>query len=621
MANKRFDQLTQKTTLHDEDYIAIADSEDLDGNSYPKSKHVLGSAIRKSIFFLSDYANESTPLATVNTTISTSSLDIVYLYIDDDNAENVTFSSKIVLVPAGGILSGTITADRIDQNTRIQIFNASSDVTLNYNDYVLPEWWGAKADGGSTDNTTSLDLIVAMMDAGQIPVRVDYGEGIYGFLTQPGQITTPAISITGQGKAITTFAFSTNSNLNFIDITASASTNDRVNLSDFRITGSGSGNKTYIKLTDMKMCTVLNIEINASGSTGTDIGMYLQGREATHIENVYINVKRPIYIGNDSAIGLDHFNFHNMYIISSSTTYSLIEIEDGINMSNVSFTGYQGWVGGNGAIYDNGGNTEWLNCAFYNIRWESAGLLIPTGSKRPCIKINAGDAKNLNFYNCYIAGVEADDGSATTCVYLRNVIKANFYGCFFNAPDVDSIWLDADNTCDDISGDIYTTQNAGDTNLGSYLMYALGVGPRQQSPNDSTSMFYITNTNFSRTNPYILINGVRMYTRTTEIADGSTIVLPGNPNEVYADGSPTMTQYQVFFDKGTGSAGGGTFAITTNTADAGSEKLSGTANITGGAGGAGVCGLYRSDGSTTVRLKNNMGETRKFTVIIHMHLE
>ena len=43
MANKRIDELTQKVTLHANDYLMIGDSEDLDGNGNPISKYILGS--------------------------------------------------------------------------------------------------------------------------------------------------------------------------------------------------------------------------------------------------------------------------------------------------------------------------------------------------------------------------------------------------------------------------------------------------------------------------------------------------------------------------------------------------------------------------------------------------
>ena len=623
MANKRFDQLTQKTTLHDEDYIAIADSEDLTGDNYPKSKYIKGSLIKNepyeaSIFFLSDYSSETNPLAYVNTRISSGSWDIVYLHIDADSSENVTFSSKITIVPAGGILSGTVVIDRVDQSCRIQIFNSSSDVTLNYNDYVLPEWWGAKPDNGVTNNTTSLNLITALMDVGKIPNTLFYGEGRYNFSTEPNQISVGNFNLIGAGVEHTNLDFVSDSDIIFIDIIPDAIIRERIIMRNFIITFGGSGNKTAIKLTEISRSHFENIEINIGGSTGNDIGLHLNKRDLSSFKEMFIYCVRPIYVTDT----LDHFNFHNLILCTPSTTYPCIEFDTGGGMSNCSFTGHQSWNGGNGGLYLNNSSNV-INTSFHNIRWESPNS-IPHATANACIHLETtGYIRSVNFYNCYIAAVDTDDDSPSTCVYLREANNVNFYGCTFASPNNGCYWLDADNTCNDIYSKSIIYQGVGEANLGSDLVFVSGVAANNVYPVSGQQEIHIMNhgSSFNRETAYSYLSGAKVAHYNVELADGAELDLIGHTSETYRPYAfnPTMTQYVVSFDSGTGSPGGGQFLISADTADWTADKISGSSNIVGSnTPSAGQMGIYKSNAVYKVRLKNNTGESRRVQVIAYM---
>ena len=60
MANKRIEELTQKGSLHNNDYLIIADSEDLDGNGNPVSKYILGSVLSSTTTLQESFDNGQT---------------------------------------------------------------------------------------------------------------------------------------------------------------------------------------------------------------------------------------------------------------------------------------------------------------------------------------------------------------------------------------------------------------------------------------------------------------------------------------------------------------------------------------------------------------------------------
>lgn len=148
-----------------------------------------------------------------------------------------------------------------------------------------------------------------------------------------------------------------------------------------------STDSTYVKIgidiIDASSVKIENVVIGGSitvggadyfsDSTKASIGIRTQGREFGLFDNVYVYADRPLVIADNpnSNLDCDHYNFHDMYL-GASDENPVVEVLDGVNLSNVSFTGAQPWVGGTHGFYwaDTTGSQVSNNILLENIRWE-----------------------------------------------------------------------------------------------------------------------------------------------------------------------------------------------------------------------------------------------------------
>lgn len=75
-------------------------------------------------------------------------------------------------------------------------------------------------------------------------------------------------------------------------------------------------------------------------SGATSIGIRTRGRECCGLKNLYIAADLPINIADNpsSTIDIDHFNFHNCILFANAQP--CIKVDSGVNLTQVSFTGY-----------------------------------------------------------------------------------------------------------------------------------------------------------------------------------------------------------------------------------------------------------------------------------------
>jgi hypothetical protein len=85
-----------------------------------------------------------------------------------------------------------------------------------------------------------------------------------------------------------------------------------------------------------------------------------------------IAADRPIVISDNpnSSIDIDHHSFRDLHL--SANRNPVIEIDSGINLTNVSFEGYQAWVGGtHGLLWDDrDASISSNNLSIRGVRWE-----------------------------------------------------------------------------------------------------------------------------------------------------------------------------------------------------------------------------------------------------------
>ncbi len=134
--------------------------------------------------------------------------------------------------------------------------------------------------------------------------------------------------------------------------------------------------KTAIGLKDTSNMIVKDLIIGPWTGNGDSIGLEVRGREAGLIQNLHIHADRPLVIGkNDSNPNndLDHFHFTDLYLlVSESVQEPCIYIQDGVDMQNIIFDGFQAWVLGSYGLYwkDTMTNSVSLAIAIKNVRTE-----------------------------------------------------------------------------------------------------------------------------------------------------------------------------------------------------------------------------------------------------------
>lgn len=220
-------------------------------------------------------------------------------------------------------------------------------------------------------------------------------------------------------------------------------------ISNLQLTGRGTGSKTGVQLLDTDGCTVENLFIYGEASTNkVGTGLEVQGRDIGNIRNLTINADKPIHIKDNpnSVIDIDHFHFSNIYLTVTDNTQYCVTIDDGVNLSNVIFDGYQAWVQGKGGLYWNDTTTTQVSydLILKNIRWEQA---TDDGSGWIIYINKNADLQQLYIENLY--GTETQDlTQSTNGIYLHNVLNVEIRNSLITAGQTGSsrTTLSLDNT-------------------------------------------------------------------------------------------------------------------------------------------------------------------------------
>lgn len=277
------------------------------------------------------------------------------------------------------------------------------------------------------------------------------------------------------------------------------------------------------------------------------IFLNIKGREAGRIKDIYAFADRPLLCEaipaphTAAGIGLDHHNFHNMYL--TSVGYPVVEFGTGLNVTQCSFTGHQAWVGGTYGLYwnDTTSSSTSEGLVLENIRWEQG-----TDPAKWLVYIN----HNYNLLGLSIKGGQGGDRNG---IYLRKVSKVHFDG--FAYTSATGVALDADTTVDDIEGTACFWQGGSTLNLpGHDLVFATPKNPNTGAL-PPTFSYCLTSNNAQMT-------AGRTYTATitrnsfTEVLGGGTITTTGKY---------TLIGKLCFFQITTVCAGGATIASTAGT--------------------------------------------------------
>jgi len=354
--------------------------------------------------------------------------------------------------------------------------------------------FGAYGDNSHNDTTAIQNAInaaatYANANGGAI-VRIPQANFL---VTDTLTINSHRVHIMGDGKHASTITFNPAAARSLFKFQNAVAANVLYQCSVRRLSvvGSGTQQKVAFDLYDtseflLEEITVTTLTGN-SGNAGTpSIALRTAGREVLTARVLEFFADRPIHIQNNanavnSTEATDHFHFTDLYFSTQVASETGILIDAAVAVSNLTFDGYQAWVGGKyGLDYTAGGATgvTGFHAAFHNVRYEQSGDA--TGY---AFRWQPQGCQNLLFINCNF-------GAASNGSYIRNTARIEYNSCQF-AGGAGHVAADWDATCDSILVLNTFFQDLSTVNLGTLVeVFSL---PKRNTNSPIPSTVYYAN--------------------------------------------------------------------------------------------------------------------------------
>ena len=312
--------------------------------------------------------------------------------------------------------------------------------------------YGASPSASASANRIAIQ---AAITAGGSNCNVYFPAGNYAVDAQI-TIANDRVNLIGAGKYATTITFQPTANFSTcFKFIANATTINQGSICDLAIR---SDDNIYVKyamhFVDISGYKISNVVIGggvAVGNAGfwtdptySSYGIYIQGRDTTSFTDITVFADKPIVVGANPNVGgvqisIDHFNFNNCYL--GATYNPCIIFTTGVVATNVSFTGYQAWVLGEGGFYwvdaTTPGSSNTLT--FENIRYENN-----RDQSKYFMEINlASGVQNVQ--------VSGSQFGFTNGFYLRGINEISLNSVFYSAPGTSGVAMNANATVFEIN--------------------------------------------------------------------------------------------------------------------------------------------------------------------------
>jgi hypothetical protein len=282
---------------------------------------------------------------------------------DSDVAEDADISySKLNL--SDSITDSDVAANAAIESNKLSFQSAGSNAEIRTVQSKLSDFVSVKDFGALGDGSDATQAIQAALDAAASAVFL--GGAIY-FPAGTYRVTS-TIKVKRDRTLI--YGSGTSSRINFVptehdQVCFEFLKDDKspINQCQMRDLAFFSTDTTYrkvcLKLVDISLCSFYNIQTLSphwSDSSGQSNFLWILGRDQTTIIQTLIYADKPIRISpipeghSGLIIGIDHFNFHGMTLAALAEN-PLVTIDSGVNLTQVSFTGYQAWIRGTHGIY------------------------------------------------------------------------------------------------------------------------------------------------------------------------------------------------------------------------------------------------------------------------------
>jgi hypothetical protein len=269
-------------------------------------------------------------------------------------------------------------------------------------------------------------------------------------------VSQDRVHIYGDGVYATTIQFAPTANSTCFRFERSGST---INQGSIRDIAFRSNDNTYVKtalhFVDLSGYYITNIVIGggvAIGNSGfwtdptySSRGIYIQGRDSTGFNEITSFADKPIVVDvnpNDGGIqiSIDHMNFNNLYL--GATFNPCVTFEAGVVATQVSFTGFQAWVLGEGGFYWVGtdstiGASNGLS--FENVRYEN-------NRDQSTYFIHIDSAAGVQ--NVQVSGGQF---GFTNGFYLRGINQIALNSVYYSVPGTSGVAMNANTSVNEIN--------------------------------------------------------------------------------------------------------------------------------------------------------------------------
>lgn len=371
-----------------------------------------------------------------------------------------TLANWIVGTFAGFLQSGTGAAPRTVQSKMREVVSVT-DFYANGVSGVLVDPTGV------VDSTLGIQ---AAIDAGGANSEIFFTDGTFKH-TSTITVAQDRVHLIGAGRWATALLFVPTAADTALEFSKGASVLYQCSLSHMTFTSSETTfAKIAVDVVDTSAFTMHDVVVGPlwNGGASGSIGLRTRGREANVYDRIELYCDRPLVIGDNpnSTLDCDQYHFSNLYITCASTSaYPCIEVLTGVNLSDVTFDGYQAWVKGSDGFkwVDTTTVANSQKLTIKNVRWE--GTTNATGC---LVRIEHNtDLQGLRIESC-------SGGLNSLGFKLRKVIHATIADSVTENTIGNS--LDVDTTVDGLVIQNTYIQSGGAVSLGG-LKKLFDAGP------------------------------------------------------------------------------------------------------------------------------------------------
>lgn len=323
--------------------------------------------------------------------------------------------------------------------------------------FVSVKDFGATGDG-STDDTSSIQTAINTVGPNG---ALYFPPGTYK-VTSVITISENRVNLLGAGPWSTQILFAPTADGSCFKFSAGAAILYQCSLKNMSFYSTDSTyKKRAIEFIDTSGCVLEDIVIGGAvealpgtsfwaDTSDESVGLWVKGRDLGRVSRFTSFANRPIQIsGNpNDTIDIDHFHFEDTYLGAADNPCVLID--DGVNLTNVTFDGANAWVHGTHGLYWNDTTTVGVSSGLVinNVRTEQGqntanyGIYVAHNASLQGVAVRGftggGNADRNSFYFRKCDNVTLDNcnhqGSARTALNVDSTVKRiSIINCFWQA--------------------------------------------------------------------------------------------------------------------------------------------------------------------------------------------